>query len=196
MSYSQTLTIYTPVEADLMKRRAILVIAGGLALSLVANLTIYLMPVKATITPSANEQALIGLTNQQRLANGLDELHYDPKLSAAARAKAYDMLSKGYFDHFSPDGQKPWDFIRQQNYSYLKAGENLAIDYPSVTGPIDAWMASPTHRANILKADYEDIGLAEVVGQYNGQQTRIVVQMFGTKQFSLRPIVELVGIDF
>lgn len=193
MSYSQTLTIYTATETDLLKRRAILVVAGGLLLSLAANLTFYLMPAKATIAPSANEQALIGLTNQQRLANGLGELHYDPKLSAAARAKANDMLQKGYFDHFSPDGQKPWDFIRNQNYSYIKAGENLAIDYPSVTAPVAAWMASPTHRANILKADYEDIGLAEVVGEYNGQETRIVVQMFGTKQFSLRPIVKLVG---
>ncbi len=40
-------------------------------------------------------------------------------------------------------------------------------------------MASPTHRDNILKSEYRDIGLAVVNGNLNGQETTLVVQMFG-----------------
>lgn len=188
---TQQLTIQTVPEIAPIQRRGILMVLTALSISLVINVAVHYAPVQASVEPTFNEQVLINMTNKERKAQGLGELTYSPKLAAAARAKAYDMLAKGYFDHVTPEGKQPWTFVQSTGYNYLKAGENLAIDYPTVTGPIDGWMASPTHRANILKADYEEIGMAEVTGKFQGRETRIVVQMFGTPQFSVKPIVEL-----
>jgi hypothetical protein len=41
-------------------------------------------------------------------------------------------------------------------------------------------MASPTHRENIMKSQYHDIGFAIVNGVLDGEETTLVVQMFGT----------------
>jgi len=42
-------------------------------------------------------------------------------------------------------------------------------------------MKSPTHRANILKPEYTDIGLAVKNGVLNGEETTLVVQEFGSR---------------
>lgn len=196
MSQVNQLTIYTVPEATSINKRGALMTILTLLLMLAINIVLYFSPAQAESAPSYHEQVLINLTNSERTKAGLSELTYSPKLAEAARAKAEDMLAKGYFDHVSPDGQMPWDFIRQADYSYLKAGENLAIDYPTVTGPVPAWMASPTHRANILKPGYEEIGIAEVSGTFQGRETRIVVQMFGTPQFSIQSMLKKIDAAF
>ena len=52
------------------------------------------------------------------------------------------MLEHNYWAHVSPDGVEPWQFIQQQNYFYLSAGENLARDFISEKDLVAAWMAS------------------------------------------------------
>ncbi|MFS8119533.1 MAG: CAP domain-containing protein, partial [Microcoleus sp.] len=62
--------------------------------------------------------------------------------------------------HVSPTGVQPWVWINDTGYNYDTAGENLAKNYPSTQATVDAWMASPVHRANItvvvLSFDSED----------------------------------------
>lgn len=154
----------------------------------VVNIALLFTPTQAIELPSVDEQTLITLTNNERASRGLAPLVFNATLSAAAEAKAADILTQDYFEHVSPTGKTPWVFIKAAGYNYLKAGENLAIDFTTVEGPIPAWMNSPTHRANILKPDYEEVGIAEVKGEYKGRETTVVVQMFGTKSFSLKPL--------
>lgn len=153
------------------------------------GLTAIAKPVSAIDAPSVDEQTLVELTNTERTFRGLSALRFNPRLSQAAEAKAADMLANGYFEHISPSGKTPWVFIEGVGYNYVKAGENLAIDFTTVTGPVPAWMDSPTHKANILKPDYEEIGIAEVKGIFKGRETTIVVQMFGTRAFSVKDII-------
>jgi hypothetical protein len=129
----------------------------------------------STITP-AN---IISLTNQERVAWGLNSLQTNSQLSAAALAKANDMFEKQYWDHFGPNGESPWQFIRAAGYNYVYAGENLAKGFKTSEGVHEAWMASPTHKANIISGNYKDIGVAVVEGVLLGKQTTLVVQMFG-----------------
>lgn len=129
---------------------------------------------------AASADALINLTNSSRAQNGLADLTGNDQLTSAALAKANDMLSNDYFAHTSPSGKTPWDFIKVTGYDYTHAGENLAIGYTDDQELHDAWMASATHRANIMNANFREIGLAVVSGEYEGAQTIIVVQMFGT----------------
>src|SRR5262249_8899486 len=49
------------------------------------------------------------------------------------------------------------------------------------SGVVDAWMASPSHRDNLMKPTYREVGFAVVNGNLLGEDTTLVVQMFGTK---------------
>jgi len=60
--------------------------------------------------------------------------------------------------------------------------------YSDSQGVVEAWMSSPTHRDNILKSSYQDVGFAIVNGILNGEETTLVVQMFGSRT---KPIVQL-----
>lgn len=124
---------------------------------------------------------IIRLTNLQRQSNGLSPVVYDAALSAAAAQKAADMVARDYWAHVSPIGTQPWYFITEAGYSYRYAGENLARDFSSPDAVVSAWMASPSHKDNLLSDKYKDIGVAVIDGKLGGQDTTLVVQMFGTK---------------
>ncbi|OGK41644.1 hypothetical protein A2954_07225 [Candidatus Roizmanbacteria bacterium RIFCSPLOWO2_01_FULL_37_12] len=122
---------------------------------------------------------LYQLTNNIRQQNQLPTLSYNDQLAAAAQKKAQDMIAKNYWSHYGPDGATPWDFILYSGYQYEFAGENLAKNFLFSQGVIDAWMASPSHKENILRKEYSEVGLAMTNGVLNGEETTIVVQMFG-----------------
>lgn len=122
---------------------------------------------------------LYQLTNEQRQNNSLPPLSLNSALSLAAQKKAENMFAENYWSHYSPDGKTPWDFILGAGYQYEYAGENLAKNFLFSNGVVDAWMDSTTHRENILKTEYTEVGYAIVNGILNGEQTTIVVQEFG-----------------
>jgi len=132
------------------------------------------------IATSITADELVALTNSQRQANGLPSLSLNQNLVQAAALKGGDMLAKSYWAHTSPDGATPWTFIKQAGYSYIYAGENLARDFMDTGSVINAWMNSPSHRDNVLSSRYRDIGIAVIHGNFQGQDTTLVVQMFGT----------------
>lgn len=136
----------------------------------------FLQEVHAT---SIDLSELVALTNESRIKEELTPLIVDPRLEAAAKAKAQDMLLKDYWNHYGPDGETPWQFILASGYEYLYAGENLAKNF-TTAGPIhEAWLESKTHRENILGTHYTNIGVAAISGTLNGESTILVVQMFG-----------------
>jgi hypothetical protein len=125
-------------------------------------------------------QQVIDQTNAQRSSAGLSPLSVNGTLNQAALLKANDMFANQYWAHNSPQGKQPWDFMRQAGYRYSVAGENLARDFGDTGSMMSAWMASPTHRANIVNDKYREIGVAVVNGTLQGVETTLVVQMFGT----------------
>lgn len=131
------------------------------------------------IESSVTSQQIITDTNKDRQAEGLKPLSENAALDSAAYAKAQDMFAENYWAHFSPSGKTPWDFILNAGYKFSYAGENLAKGFYNSDDVVKAWMNSPAHRDNLLNANYQDIGVAVVPGTLNGQQTTLVVQMFG-----------------
>jgi uncharacterized protein YkwD len=125
---------------------------------------------------------VIALTNVERGRVGDGSLAENNLLDAAAQAKADDMAAKGYFSHVGPDGKEPWAWISGAGYAYRYAGENLAVRFDDSSSVVNAWMASPTHRANIVKAQYTEIGIGVAQGSYEGSPATFVVQYFGTPQ--------------
>jgi hypothetical protein len=124
---------------------------------------------------------LLALTNQKRVEAGLSPLTLSAELSNAASAKASNMFQLNYWAHVAPDGTTPWYFIRNSGYEYLYAGENLARGFYNAPDVVNAWMASPTHRENILSPNYKDIGFAVSSGTLTGTETVLVVQEFGSR---------------
>ncbi|MEK7612857.1 MAG: CAP domain-containing protein [Patescibacteria group bacterium] len=126
------------------------------------------------------QSQLISLTNDERAHNNLHAVIENPLLDAAAQAKAEDMAAKGYFSHNGPDGMLPWQWIRGVGYAYQTAGENLAVRFTDSSEVVRAWMESPTHRANIVKEKYTEIGIGVAVGIFEGERATYVVQFFAT----------------
>ena len=131
---------------------------------------------------------VVSLTNQQRALSGLAPLQFNQDLANAAHLKGEHMLAHDYWAHVAPDGTEPWNFFRNVNYRYRYAGENLARDFSDAPSAVDAWMASPTHKENILSDHYNEIGVAVVEGDLSGVDTTIIVQFFGRKLNETVPI--------
>lgn len=123
---------------------------------------------------------LVSLTNADRSKNGVGELTENALLAKAAKLKAEDMAAKGYFAHVTPDGKEPWHWLELAGYQYEYAGENLAVDFEDSKDVEEAWMDSPTHRANIVKGAYTEVGIATAQGTYKGEEVTFVVQFFGS----------------
>ncbi len=126
-------------------------------------------------------QELLFLTNQKRLADGELPLTLSDQLSKAAQLKAQNMFEKNYWAHNSPDGTTPWVFVKDTGYEYVYAGENLARGFSSSSDVVNAWMASPSHKENMLSDRYQEVGFAIVPGKLVGENTILVVEMFGNK---------------
>jgi uncharacterized protein YkwD len=127
---------------------------------------------------------LLSGTNAQRVRDHESNLALNSKLSAAAQAKANDMVERDYWSHVTPDGKTPWTFLKGSGYQYRLAGENLAYGFLDSGSVITAWMNSPEHRANVLNDDYEEVGFGVATSsdfQGSGRAT-VVVAMYGTPQ--------------
>jgi uncharacterized protein YkwD len=124
---------------------------------------------------------VVRLTNQKRAEAGVLPLALNSDLAKAAKAKGDDMIAKDYWAHVAPDGTQPWYFFNMVGYKYRYAGENLAKDFSTAQSAVDAWMASPSHKENMLSDKYDDIGIAVVEGDMNGVDTTIIVQLFGRR---------------
>ena len=95
----------------------------------------------------------LALVNAKRAENGLAELTWSSGLESCAMVRAQEAASK--FSHTRPNG-RDWYTVNSE----LMWGENLAKGYDSAQSVVDAWMASPTHAANILAGDFTTCSIA------------------------------------
>lgn len=135
---------------------------------------------KESLLGDIRSGAIISFTNKERKENNIPALEENEKLNEAARLKAQDMASKSYFAHYSPEGTSPWFWFTKVGYEYQKAGENLAVNFDDSKNIVDAWMNSPTHKENIIKEGYTQIGIGTAVGVHKGKEATYVVQLFAS----------------
>lgn len=121
------------------------------------------------------QKEVVRLVNVERSKRGLSELSFNTGLSNVATLKSQDMINKNYFDHTSPTYGSPFDMMKQFNISYRTAGENIAMGQRTPAEVVNSWMNSSGHRANILNANFTDIGIG-VAKSSNG--TLYWTQMF------------------
>lgn len=137
----------------------------SLALITVMALALLTLPALAA-GMSIQESEACSLVNAQRAARGLAPLTISSTLSEKARIKARDMAEHDYFSHTSPTYGSPFTMMRSLGISYTSAGENIARGYTTAQDVVDAWMASPSHRANLLASRYATVGVGYVDGYW------------------------------
>lgn len=147
------------------------------------EIIIFLLPTLTHLNTTGNMAAVLpailtDLANEERGSQNLTILTVSPILNKAAEMKALDMATQSYFAHTSPEGKTPWYWLEKVGYQYQYAGENLAINFSDSKDVTNAWMTSPTHKANIIKENYTEIGTGIAIGIYEGHQTIFVAQVY------------------
>jgi uncharacterized protein YkwD len=91
----------------------------------------------------------------------------------AAQDYAALMAKERHFSHTGPDGSQPRDRAERSGYRGSSWGENIAMGQRTAEEVMQSWMGSTGHRANILRREYQDIGI--------GQAGAYWVQLFGSR---------------
>ncbi len=137
------------------------------------------MDTHLALTPSN----IVWFTNYYRVRNGRNPLKMVDALNRSAYKKSIDLFKYDYFDHDRDHGPRFDDFIDNEHYAFIKAGENLAHgDFKTSREVVEAWMRSEEHRDNILDPAYTEIGVAINHGTLSGVTTEMFVQHFGLPQ--------------
>lgn len=122
----------------------------------------------------AGEAAMLKLTNETRKKAKVAELKHNAALQDIARVHARNMLNKGYFSHYEPNGDDVSDRAQKANITYLVIGENLA-SAPTVVMAHGGLLASEGHRKNILNPEFNQVG----IGVYDaGSHGKMIVEVF------------------
>lgn len=133
-----------------------------------------IVSVEAELTDE--EEETLRLINEYRKENGLKELKAVSKLQEVAKLKANDLVQNEYFSHTSEVLGTPFEMLEDNGIDYIKAGENLAGN-KNPERAVNAWINSPSHRDNILKAEYEYTGICVIDSPMYG---KVFVQLFIT----------------
>jgi len=123
------------------------------------------------------QQQMIAAVNAYRQANGLSAYQADEQLNQIALARAQDMDSRGYFSHWTPEGKRAADLVREQGISGGQVSENIQRNTQSetetVTYAIHWFMNDATHRTNILHSSYNRLGVG--VSETAGLHTFVLI---------------------
>lgn len=113
------------------------------------------------------EYQMLQLLNKERKQRGLKPLAADEPLRKVARAHSEDMLRRGYFSHYTPEGKDPFERMKKAGIHYKHAGENLAYA-ATLSKAHSGLMHSRLHRAAILNTKFKRVGIGIVDGGKNG----------------------------
>lgn len=106
-----------------------------------------------TAESTAAAKAAFDIVNAKRQEAGLSALTWNSGLEQASAVRAVEASQS--FSHTRPDGSDWWTVN-----SNLMYGENLAKGYASADSAVTAWMNSPTHKANIMDAEFTSGAIA------------------------------------
>ena len=113
---------------------------------------------RASDFDAAGENRIIDLVNQERTQHGLPPLVKDDKLTRAARLHTEVMVEKHELSHRVGDEPILREREAATGLDFDAAGENVAYDANVEHAHVE-FMHSPGHRANILGAKFNAVGV-------------------------------------
>lgn len=141
---------------------------------------------QAQSTESQHEfvKKVLELTNAERAKKNLQPLKLNKQLCESAAWHAKDMSDHRYFEHTDWDGRNIGERLRAFNYDWCWAGQNIAGGYKTPEAVVEGWMNSVGHRANIIRPQFEEIGISYFESP-TGVYKTYWVQDFGTPRTSM-----------
>jgi len=116
----------------------------------------------AAVSASGEETSMLQLVNQARNSAGLPSLYAEQQLTDMARSYSDEMIQYDFFGHVSPvTGTLQQRISARGITGWTLAGENIA-KAPSVEVAFEALMNSPSHKENILRPDFNCIGIGVI----------------------------------
>lgn len=136
---------------------------------------------------AVQEAAMECMVNFARQQAGVRRLSDSRKLDGTSGNKAGDILRCNQFSH-EACGRDFLYWFRRAGYIGRRcwwAGENLAWGTGSLGSArevMKAWLRSPSHRANLLGAEYEQVGTTLRIGRLSGSSdAHLWVNHFGRR---------------
>ena len=106
---------------------------------------------------------VIRLVNVERNKAGLPSVTKNANACMAANVRANEIITS--FSHTRPNGKDCFSVLSEYNINYRACGENIAMGQKTPEEVMEAWMNSSGHRANILSANFSQIGVGVVYSQ-------------------------------
>lgn len=127
--------------------------------------------------------------NLLRLQHSLPPLKLNTQLCAAAQAHAEAMAQTGVIAHADAHGRRADHRASEAGYFYHRLGENLAAGQLTWERALDAWLGSPSHRANLLTPDYRELGVGFTASAV--RYRTVWAQLLGTRRTAYPVIINL-----
>lgn len=89
-------------------------------------------------------------------------------LQTAALAHARDMADRGILSHAGREGSTPAERASRAGYRWRVVGENIAAGQSTAEQVVAEWLRSPRHCANLMDADFTEMGVAYATGTAGG----------------------------
>ncbi len=135
-----------------------------------------------------NELEIIRLTNEERQRMNLSPLRRNERLCQSALMHTLDMVEHRFISHTGSDGTDLKYRIEKAGYRrYRLIGENLATGQMTPKEAVTGWMNSPGHRANILRPEFNEIGVAYILGEVKAVNNHVWLKGgYWTQHFGCR----------
>jgi uncharacterized protein YkwD len=127
--------------------------------------------------------ALYCLINAQRRDRGLRTLRSVGTLALAGARHCQNMVRRGYFSHYGPDGPTLDFRVKKAGYRLPKTspwslGETLAWGTSTLSTPravVNAWLHSPHHRVILLGVRWRELGVGFAMGNPTNRSQGVTV---------------------
>jgi uncharacterized protein YkwD len=134
--------------------------------SSLATVLLLLTPRLALAQSSPAERTLFQSVNRDRKAHNQSPLRWDESLATAARKHAHEMAKRGAVEHTFPGEPSLPARANKAGARFISISENV-VRAANAKSAHSEFMNSPNHKANILDADTNSIGIgaAELGGE-------------------------------
>lgn len=143
------------------------------------------VPAEPIVTPTPEDfpydletfaAEVLRLTNEARAEAGAPALEADPVLTQMAQARMEE--TGGKLSHIRPDGTTPDTIFREYDTQLTCTGEIIMSTSRSPQAIVNGFLASPSHRANILDPNHKYAGIGVAWGETPAGPGIAVLELF------------------
>lgn len=137
-------------------------------------------PVQQELLAAHNQARSVGRNCGTMFYPPVNPLSWDCTLAEISDEHNQDMANNNFFDHTGSNGLRVADRATNAGYNWQTVGENIAAGYQDVDAVMQGWLESPGHCANIMRAQFSDLG-SDLYNAFGSQYPTYWTAAFGRK---------------